>query len=435
MEIQATKQLKPVDYLKIFFRRKWYFIIPTVMGLIFGILAGNFLPKVYEASTLILVEEGRVINPLIQGLAVSSSTAQRLAVLREQILGWDRLIQLIKGLNLARDVRTQQQFEDLIKRLRKNIDVNLKAPNIISISYEGKDPVEAQNIVKTITDIFIAENLRQQNKETEDAIAFINDQVELYQKKLKQSEIASLEDQLNKLLVDSTGKHPLVVELKKTIEAHKTEMNQGNYEITPSAVAGSDTELKVLKDELKQIKEELTTSSFGVTDGGVNRTKLATATNEKLYKLLLLERIGQVEARDATVTQKLYNTLLERLETAKITQRLESSKEGTRYTILDPTRLPLKPRKPNKILTLLMGIFLGAGAGVGLIFAMELFDHSVLGIDEAKEFLELPIFAAISKIVTENDLKRQKIRNLRIVGVSTVTGVVLLVVIIFTVFM
>ena len=73
MELAPIISKHPADYLKIIFRRKWFLIVPVVIGLVGGTIAGNILPKSYEASTLILVEEGRVINPLIQGLAVSTS--------------------------------------------------------------------------------------------------------------------------------------------------------------------------------------------------------------------------------------------------------------------------------------------------------------------------------------------------------------------------
>ncbi len=107
MDSSTTKIFNPLDYVKIVFRRKWLIIIPAIIGIAGGVIAGNTLPKMYESSTLILVEEGRVINPLIQGLAVSTSVAQRLSMLREQILGWDRILQLIKSLDLDRDVKSQ----------------------------------------------------------------------------------------------------------------------------------------------------------------------------------------------------------------------------------------------------------------------------------------------------------------------------------------
>jgi polysaccharide biosynthesis transport protein len=424
---------KPIDYLKIFFRRKWFIIIPTVIGIVGGVIAANSLPKVYESSTLILVEEGKASNPLMEGLTVSTSTSQRLATLREQILGWDRILQLIRTLNLDKDVKNQIQFEGLVRKLRSNIIVRLRANNVVGIYYESNEPLEAKNIVQTITDIFIAENLRQQNKESEDAINFINDQLALYQRKLKQSEISSMEDQLDKLLIDSTEKHPLVIDLNKKIEAAKEDLEKGNYKLEASTVAGSDEELRKMREDLKKMREELATASLDAKDGGANRAKLAGSTNEKLYKLLLLDKMDQVATRDLGVNEKLYNVLLERLETAKLTQRLESSKEGTRYTILDPARLPLTPAKPNKVMVLLMGAFMGACAGLGLIFLTEMFDHSFLGVDEAREFLGLPILGAIPKIITHDDLRVQKIRRAGIASASILIGVLLAVVIIFNV--
>jgi len=435
MEQSPVRQLHPIDYLKIVFRRKWLLIVPVVIGIIGGLIAGNVLPKKYESSALVLVEEGKVINPLIQGIAVSTSVAQRLSMLREQILGWDRVMQLIKSLQLDKDVKNQYEFEALVKMLRRNIRVNLRSQNLITISYEGKEPRVVQNIVKTILDIFISENVRQQSKEAENAIDFINDQVALYQKKLKETEVAAMQEQLKKLLIDSTEKHPMVIELKKKIEAAKSEIKDGNYNVNAAAAADSDSESKSLKDELKRLREEFTTQTLESTETGSNRTKVTSATSEKLYKLLLLDKLDKTEARNQGVTQKLYDELLSRLETAKITQRLEASREGTKYTILDPPRIPLKPAKPNKAMLLFLGLFVGGCGGIGLIFLAELFDHSFLGVDEAKSFLDLPIFGAVSKIITEDDIKAQKMRNARVTAISVVTAIVLLIAIIFNVFL
>jgi uncharacterized protein involved in exopolysaccharide biosynthesis len=305
----------------------------------------------------------------------------------------------------------------------------------VRIAYDCSDSAQAQSIVRTITDIFIAENLRQQNRETDDAVSFINDQLSVYQKKLKEAEVAAMNDQLTKLLVDSTPKHPLVIELKKKIESANGDIAKGDYSLSESQLAGSDSELKTLKEDLKKMKEEISTTTLDGSDSGANRAKIASSTNDKLYKLLLLDKLGQVDARDEDVTKKLYNTLLERLETAKITQRLEASKEGTRYTVLDPARLPLSPVKPNKFMVLVMGLFVGIGAGIGLVLLMEMFDHSFLGIDEAKAFFELPIFGAVSRIITQEDLKAQKLRSAQITAISAITGAVLLVFIVFNVFM
>jgi len=433
MKTHVTVQRKPMDYLSIVFKRKWLIIVPIFIATSIGIIAANTLPKIYESSTLILVEEGKVINPLIHGLAVSTSMSQRLGLLREQILGWDRVNQLITELDLAKDVKTQEEFEGLVKELRKKIIVRLKGRNIVGIAFQGQNPHEAMNIVKTITNIFISENVRQQNTETDSAISFINDQLELYRQKLKKSDIAAMEEKLNDLLIDSTDKHPMVVDLKRKMEVARTELEEGNYEVDTSNISASTSEMAALQGELEGIRKELVTGGFGNEEEGANRTKLSGATDEKLYKLLLLDRVDQVTKRDENVNKMLYNELLKRLETAKITQRLEASKDGTRYTVLDPARLPLKPVKPNKPLVLLMSMFLGACCGTGFVFGAEVFDHSFLGVDEAKAFLDLPMLGAISKIVTQGDLRAQRFHTVKMASLTILASVGLLVLIIFNV--
>ena len=229
----------------------------------------------------------------------------------------------------------------------------------------------------------------------------------------------------------------MVIELNKKISAAQKELDAGDYSVDSSTLSATEPDNAALKAQIKKLKEDLATQTVDATDAapGTNRSKLSGVSNDKLYKLLLLDKLDKSEARDEGVTQKLYNELLARLETAKITQRLEASKEGTRYTILDPARMPLKPAKPNKLIVLFVGLFLGASAGLGLVFLAELFDHSFLGIDEAKAFLEFPVFGAVSKIITQEDLKLQKLQNARITMISAVTGVVLLIVVIFNVFL
>ncbi|MFH0877322.1 MAG: GNVR domain-containing protein, partial [Candidatus Omnitrophota bacterium] len=153
----------------------------------------------------------------------------------------------------------------------------------------------------------------------------------------------------------------------------------------------------------------------------------SSGSDESLYKLLLLDKLDSTMAQDAKVNESIYNMLLNRLEQAKISQRLEASKQGTRYTVLDPPRLPLKPIKPNKILTVIIGLFLGTSVGFGLVLLAEFTDHSFLGIDEAKEALDLPLLGGISKILTEEDIAVNRARSRFRLAVFTFASLILIV--------
>ena len=116
-------------------------------------------------------------------------------------------------------------------------------------------------------------------------------------------------------------------------------------------------------------------------------------------------------ARDVNVNETIYNTLLQRLETAKITQRLQSSQEGTKYTIIDPPRVPLSPIEPNVPLVIVIGLILGISAGGSLVLMSGFLDRSFLDVQEASEFLGVPLLGVISKINTEESLSEAKGKN------------------------
>ncbi len=406
----------PINYLKIFFRRKELVLIPAFIGLVFGISTGILLPKKYRSNTIILVQEGKTDNPLFSKLAVSTTVEQRLAGIRESILGWNSLVELVKRLELDKDVKTKAEFERLILRLKRDMKINLRGSNVLYLTYIGKEPELTQAVVKNITDIFIDRNVRAQNLETSEAIAFIEEQLHVYRGKIKSAEIAKSQEQLNNLLIDSTERHPLVRELQGQITAKRAELKKENLEYTEN-IQFEEQQTRPMIDEIKKALDSLE-----------GKTMRQGATNQQTdSKVMVNVNLEKVLARDVGVNEQIYNMLLQRIETAKITQRLQSSKEGTRYEIIDPPRIPLKPFKPNRALVAFVGLFLGAMAGVGLVLSSEFLDKSFIDVEEAKEYLGVALFGAISKINTPESLRREKEKHRWLYGLTFVVGIVIII--------
>ena len=376
------------DYLRIFLRRKNFFLLPLIILFSVTIIVSFFLPKAYEAKAVILVEEGKVINPLLKNLAVSTTVSERLHLLREEILSWPRVVQLVEELGLNKNKNSPLEFEKLIADIRMRISVNMKGDDIITISYSDRDPAITQKVVNTISDIFIRKNLVSQNEESNTAIDFIKDQLATYKKKLEASEgalrkfketyglqmplaaqinteLARLEAELTTLLVDSTEEHPRVKELRGNIQSLKEKRAQQVRQAAEIATVDTKRYIEIAESVPRQEQE------------------LARLT------------------RDTEVNEKLYAMLLERLETARISQELEDSENKTKFKIIEPARFPLKPVKPNKLKLGLMGLLLGAMAGFGCIYLVEYNDQSFKGVEELKSFFDLPVLGAISEIVTE----------------------------------
>ena len=433
METEVTGKFNhPVDYLKIVFRRKWMIAVPAFIGLVGGIMAGLLMPPSWKSSTIILVEEEKIINPLIQNLAVSTTAMQRMQGIRETLLGWTSLAELAKKLGLDKNIQSQIEYENLILGLRKNITVDMSgnrvsdipSSSIIKISYTGKNPPETLRVAQTLTDILMEKNMESQTKETDVAINFITEQLAIYKRKIKESEIAKTEEELKALLQDSTEMHPMVKELRAKIAIAKKELDSGEFEVKGSGEALNSATKETLKQELDKIiaKESSAPPQGPLTQAPDDKT------NDSIYKLLLMDKVDSTLARDMNVNEAIYTMLLQKLETAKITQRLETSRQGTRYTIVDPPRLPLTPAKPNKPLVIFMGLLLGTACGAGLVFGREFMDQSILDVEDAKNTLELPILGAISRITTQEAVDKEKTRRNTLIITGAISSVVLIII-------
>lgn len=384
--LENIQEIKWQDYLRIFLRRKWFFFLPLFIVFTVMVIAGFSLPKSYEAKAIILVEEGKVLNPLLKNLAISTTVSERLHLLKEEILSWPRVVQLAEELGLNKNKTSPLQFEKLIADIRTRISVSMHGEDMITISYYDRDPAVTQKVVNTISDIFIRKNLVSQSEESNTAIDFIKDQLGIYKKKLETSEgamrsfketyglqmplaaqinteLARLEAELTTLLVDCTEEHPQVKELRGNIRSLKEKRAQQIRLAAESANVDAKEYIEVAESIPKQEQE------------------LARLT------------------RDTAVNEKLYAMLLERLETARISEELENSENKTKFKIIEPARFPLKPIKPDKIKLGLMGLVLGAMAGLGCIYLVEYSDQSFKGVEELKSFVDIPVLGAISKIV------------------------------------
>ncbi|HQO59079.1 MAG TPA: GNVR domain-containing protein [Candidatus Omnitrophota bacterium] len=412
-----TDTMSFMAYLKMFFRRKELVIIPMLLGLSLGVCAGILLPKKFLSSTVILVEEGKTDNPLFSDLAVSSTVQQRMNTIKESMLGWTSLVELVKRLHLDKNVKTRQQFEALILGIRKDIIIRLRANNILELAYVGLDPVQTQAVVQNITDIFIERNKKIQTQETQDAITFIEQQLKIYKGKIKSAEIAELQDQLDELLIDSTERHPLVRQLQEKMDIQKAELEAENLQYTKPDKLEKETSNPLISS-IKAALDKMEGTAGAPTKNG-------TAENDELYKIMLLNTVA---ARDVRVNEQIYNMLLQRMETAKITQSLQLSKEGTKYTILDPPRVPLQPFQPNRVLVAVIGAILGAALGIGLVFLLEFLDKSFIDVEEAKDFLGAPLLGAISKIETEVTVRMEREKQMWMYAVTVLGSVILVIV-------
>ena len=459
--MQTETQIGWQDYLAIILRRRTFFLVPCVIIVLVSMVVGMVLPKIYRAESLLLVQDPSVVNPLIEGLAVSTSVGERLRILREEMLSWSSLSRLVQELKMDQEAKSPLLFERLIKSLQRDILVQMRGGELVTIAYEDPDPKLAQQLVNTLTHIYMNRTVETQSAEAETAITFIESEMDVYQKKLEDSEhalrdfkelyvmqmpvanklneqIIELEVSLARMLVENTEEHPVVVQTKRHIEDLKRTRNDEVKRVIATALArGADPNiyqdlmdilegraaLGAASDPTLQAAQEAYTTivqrmdSPVVSTGAPEAASLdveATGIGSSSASLSLTPREEQELARltrNYDVHSSTYKDMQERLERANITQRLGESDEGLKFKVLEPARLPLKPVRPDLVkiffISLLLGMFVGAGAA----FVAEYLDQSFQSSEELQAALGLPVVGTISTIVTADDLLARRQRR------------------------
>lgn len=153
------------DYRRILLRRKWMIVSGALLtGLVTAIVV-TFLPNVYRAKTVILVDPRKVSDKFVASTATAAGM-DRMANLRAQILSNTRLSQLIDEMNLYPKMKYKNTRDEIIAQMRQDIGIDIVATTneglgvgAFQISYASKNPTEAAQVANRLASLFIKENL------------------------------------------------------------------------------------------------------------------------------------------------------------------------------------------------------------------------------------------------------------------------------------
>lgn len=441
------------EYLAIFFRHKKIFASVFSLCLIFGVLYLIFTPRVYQASSLTFIQRQDILNPILDKMAVTSGYREQLQTMKERILSWPRLINMTNSMKMINNVKTPIEYEQYLLDLRKKLDINMPNQDLVTIAYESTDPYLAKQVVDYLTNSFIDDSVQIRSEEAVKAIDFIRSQLDVYRARLEASEkdlgemkisaeienlnnqrqllqeqlvkqekvvvsevrreqnpiikqlndhLVDMEKQLSKLLIDATEDHPMVQELRKETAKTREKLAQEMEKSKSVSVEEKSSTNPIYADLEQQLK------TLELRKNALLQRQMAIKEKNKKYKFGAVSD-SELSAmdRDARVNEELYSSLLSKLESARISQQMEAVDKGTKFKIISPARLPLKPFKPKIFKTLLMIMGLGLGLGLGAVFLMDNMDHSLRNVEDAKEFFEKPLLGAISRIELDEDAAKK----------------------------
>jgi protein tyrosine kinase modulator len=181
------KKYTPNDILGIATKRKWLIVVPLAIGVVGGYFAFKRLPPQYRSETLIMVIPQRIPDTYVTP-TVTGSVEDRLPTINDQILSRSRLERIINDFGLYKEARATGLMEDIVQRMRAEIDVKLVGKESFRVSYISRDPATAQRVTERLAGLYIEENLRDRENVTEDTSRFLESQLQDAKRRLIEHE-------------------------------------------------------------------------------------------------------------------------------------------------------------------------------------------------------------------------------------------------------
>src|SRR5438034_5503412 len=193
----ADETRKDLDgVLAVWSRRKWLAILAFAAPMAAAASLITFLPNLDRSTATVLVDRQQIPETFVRS-TVTSALETRLQTISQEILSRSRLEALISRFGLYADLRTQAPSEEVIKRMRGDIKLELKGIELkgasqatvaFTISYQGGEPGTVALVTNTLASFYIEENLKVRERQATGTAEFLKVQLGGTKKRLDEQE-------------------------------------------------------------------------------------------------------------------------------------------------------------------------------------------------------------------------------------------------------
>lgn len=347
-----------------------------------------------------------------------------------------------------------------LKTYQNRLDVEpVKQSRLVEVTFESRDPVLAAEIVNSISENYINQNLELRWQAAQKASEWLSQQLVGVKGKLEKSEdemqayarangllflenqsgatenivdarLRDLQDALTKAQADriereslyrlvQSGDYASLPTVFDNRELQELTLRLSDLETQEAVMASTfapdyprrkqlESEIaeaqKMLAGERERAATHISDDYFAaVRREGLLRDAFAGAQRDAND---IAERSVQynILKREVDTNRGLYDGLLDRLKQAGVAAGLKESN----IRIVDAAVPPKNPAKPRVALNLSLGLLVGLAFGIGAAFLQEYFDNSLKTTEDIERILQLPALALIPAVESLNGHKDRR---------------------------
>ena len=456
---QQPSSLHFLDYWRVISSRKELILAVAFLVVLTGTVYTLLLPNIYASSSRILVsEDSPEINPFaVQQNYMSTYNPYFLRTQFEILTSKPILNEVIYRLNLQSEWGKNNEIltrDIALKILKNSISVfQQRDTSLIVINVKRDNPDEAADIANEIAQVYRDSRLELASKSAREAIDKIEESLTEQRQRVANAEenIQKIREDLNIAVVGGEGQFDVgevrmqqlegdrlfaqremvekegllriledlndkdLLERASYITFDQFVMNtiqqiqdiEVNLSSVQSDYGDNHPEVKRLKSQIVTLEETLKKRLSALRNGLDTEYIIAKNNFESLDKVLASVRTDTIESQGAKF--RPYRNALADLETERFIYNQLMSKHRQEIITLQVPQNPvdiidvaepnMQPVSPNLFLNVLLSIFVGLGAGVGLAYFIEYLDTSVKSADDLENQLKLKVLGLVPQKV------------------------------------
>lgn len=223
-----------------------------------------------------------------------------------------------------------------------------------------------------------------------------------------QAELRNLQEELGKMLLSYTDRHPDVLALKRRIadlrrEQKDLQAQNAAYEAgqAPPGSGGplqgaqvpnpayTGIQIRLIEKEteiagLEQVVERL-------------QQKVATLQGSAMAVPEVEAQLKKLD-RDYGIIKAKYDALLQRRESANLAEKRSETGDAVQFRVVEAPQVPTTPTSPNRPLLLTAVAILGLGGGIGVALFLTLMNDTFVDARGLKDHFDLPVFGAVTLV-------------------------------------
>jgi polysaccharide chain length determinant protein (PEP-CTERM system associated) len=330
-------------------RRRYLICVPIAAMVPISILASRVAPRVYEAKTILVLQDTSKENPFLTDYAIGLNVKDRIAALTSLLGSEHILLSVLKELGEVKDGDDPSGVALKIRDFASAISLKLTGNDLLELHLKGSKPLGLGRKLDAVTKHFLMQLLSPEQSRLRDTQTFLREQMVQRQAELDAAErdVAAFKRDNAELLPDLYEKNLQRLQTQEAdLAARQVELAgaRGQFETMRDQLASSNPIVAKLEESIVQVTADLTALRARYASG---HSEVQAA--ERRLKRLREERQSLIEAMHGIETVDIDG--LWRFATSVSSLASERDRDGRQVPLLVSQLLRLQDAK-TKVATL-----------------------------------------------------------------------------------